>query len=97
MKRQQKLSITDDQQLRDVTTVGTKRRQSRQIVEAKGRTERFVLFTAGWDEGEALVLAPFSLAVADVEVDVDRSGQPLVPVGGNLDQEAVLQRRRVTR
>lgn len=52
-------------------------------------------FTAGWDEGEALVLAPFSLAVADVEVDVDRSGQPLVPVGGNLDQEAVLQQRQV--
>lgn len=42
-----------------------------------------------------LVLAPFSLAVADVEVDVDRSGQPLVPVGRNLDQEAVLQQRQV--
>lgn len=52
-------------------------------------------FTTGWDEGEVLVLAPFSLAVADVEVDVDRSGQPLVPVGGNLDQEAVLQQRQV--
>lgn len=42
-----------------------------------------------------LVLAPFSLAVADVEVDVDRSGQPLVPVGRNLDQEAVLQQKQV--
>lgn len=52
-------------------------------------------FTTGWDKGEVLVLAPFSLAVADVEVDVDRSGQPLVPVGGNLDQEAVLQQRQV--
>lgn len=51
------------------------------------------VFTAGRDEGEALVLAAFPLAVADVEVDVDRSGQPLVPVGGNLDQEAVLQQR----
>lgn len=60
-------------------------------VEAKEEGE---LFTAGWDEGEALVLAPFSLAIADVEVDVDRSGQPLVPVGRNLDQEAVLQQRQ---
>lgn len=53
------------------------------------------VFTTGWDEGEALVLAPFSLAVADIEVDVDRSGKPLVPVGGNLHQEAVLQKRQV--
>lgn len=52
-------------------------------------------FTTGWDEGEVLVLASFSLAVADVEVDVDWSGQPLVPVRGNLDQEAVLQQRQV--
>ena len=50
-------------------------------------------FTAGGDVGEALVLASFPLAVADVEVDVDRRGEPLVPVGRDLDQERVLHRR----
>ena len=47
-------------------------------------------FTAGGDVGEALVLASFPLAVADVEVDVDRSGESLVPVGRDLDEEGVL-------
>lgn len=52
------------------------------------------MFTAGGDVGEALALAPFPLAVADVEVDVDRGGQSLVAIGRDLDHEAVLQRRK---
>lgn len=48
-------------------------------------------FTVYRDEGEMLVLTAFSLPVADVEVDVDRSGQPLVAVGGDLHQETRLQ------
>lgn len=45
------------------------------------------IFTTGRDVGEALVLASFPLAVADVEVHVDRSGEPLVPIGGDLYEE----------
>lgn len=45
------------------------------------------IFTTGRDVGEALVLAPFPLAVADVEVHVDRSGEPLVPIGRDLHEE----------
>lgn len=44
------------------------------------------IFTAGRDVGEALVLASFPLAVADVEVDVDRSGESLVPIGRDLNE-----------
>lgn len=83
MKRQQKSAATDDEQLGVMTT---------QEVDVEADEERET-FTAGWDESEALVLAPFSLAVADVEVDMDWSGQPLVPVGRNLHQQAVLQQR----
>lgn len=53
-------------------------------------------FTAGGDVGEALVLASFPLAVADVEVHVDRGGEPLVPVGRDLDQEGILRQRKTT-
>lgn len=49
--------------------------------------------TAGWDVGEALVLASFPLAVADVEVDVDGSGESLVSVRRDFNQERVLQHR----
>lgn len=45
------------------------------------------LFTAGRDVGEALVLASFPLAVADVEVHVDRRGESLVSIGRNLDEQ----------
>lgn len=55
------------------------------------------MFTAGGDVGEALALAPFPLAVADVEVDVDRGGQSLVAIGRDLNHEAVLQQRKATR
>lgn len=55
------------------------------------------MFTAGGDVGEALALAPFPLAVADIEVDVDRGGQSLVAIGRDLNHEAVLQQRKATR
>lgn len=41
--------------------------------------------------GEALVLAPLSLAIADVEVDLHWAGYPLVPVGGDLHHQRGLQ------
>ena len=43
--------------------------------------------------GEALVLAPLPLAVADIEVDLHRAGYPLVAVGRDLDNECVLRRK----
>lgn len=51
-------------------------------------------FTTGRDVGEALVLASFPLAVADVEVDVDRSGESLVPIRRDLNKEGILQQRK---
>lgn len=48
-------------------------------------------FTAGRNVGEALVLAPFPLAVADVEVDVDRRGESLVPIGRDFNQQGSLK------
>lgn len=60
----------------------------------RSRVRTAEMFTAGGDVGEALALAPFPLAVADVEVDVDRGGQSLVAIGRDLDHEAVLQRRK---
>lgn len=48
-------------------------------------------FTIGRDEGEMLVLTAFSLPVADVEVDMDRSGESLVAVGRDLHQERSLE------
>lgn len=54
------------------------------------------MFTAGGDVGEALALAPFPLAIADIEVDMDRGGQSLVAIGRDLNHEAVLQRRKAT-
>lgn len=48
-------------------------------------------FTVYRDEGEMLVLTAFSLPIADVEVDVDRSGQPLVAIGRDLHQETSLE------
>lgn len=38
-----------------------------------------------------LVLAAFSLPVADVKVDVDRSGESLVTIGRDLHQERSLE------
>lgn len=51
------------------------------------------IFTTGRDVGEALVLASFPLAVADVEVHVDRSGESLVPIGRDLYEERALQQK----
>lgn len=45
------------------------------------------VFTAGRDVGEMLTLAPFPFAVADVEVDVDGRGDPLVTVLRDFDEE----------
>lgn len=41
--------------------------------------------------GEALVLAPLPLAVADVEVNLHRAGYSLVPVGRDLHNKRTLQ------
>lgn len=43
------------------------------------------------DVCEALVLASFPLAVADVEADVDRSRESLGPVRRNFNQQSILQ------
>lgn len=53
-------------------------------------------FTTGRDERKVLVLASFPLAVTDVEVDMDRSGESLVPIWGDVDQERILQQRKTT-
>ena len=42
--------------------------------------------TIGGDVGEALVLTSFPLAITDVEVDVDRSGESLVPIGRDFNE-----------
>lgn len=47
-------------------------------------------FTAGRNVGEALILASFPLAVAYVEVHVDGSGESLVPIGRDFNQERIL-------
>lgn len=51
--------------------------------------------TGGRDVGEALTLAPFPLAVADVEVHVDGSGESLVPVGRDFNDKRILQHGKV--
>lgn len=43
-------------------------------------------FTAGRDVGEVLVLASFPLAVADVEVHMDWSGESLVSIGRDFNE-----------
>lgn len=60
------------------------------------RRRRRRRFTIGRDEGKALVLASFPLAVTDVEVDMDRSGESLVPIWRDVDQERILQQRKTT-
>ena len=53
--------------------------------------------SVGGQVGEALALAPLPLAVADVEVDLRRAGQPLVPVGRDLHHKCVLEGGRIER
>lgn len=48
-------------------------------------------FTIGRDEGEMLVLTAFSLPIADIKVDMDRSGESLVTIGRDLHQERSLE------
>lgn len=43
-------------------------------------------FTTGRDVSEALVLASFPLAITDVEVHVDRSGESLAPIGRDFNE-----------
>lgn len=40
-----------------------------------------------------LVLAPLSLAITDIEVNVYRAGYSLVPVGWDLHNKSTLQAR----
>lgn len=47
-------------------------------------------FTIGRDKGEMLVLTSFSLPIADIEVDVDWSGESLVAIRRDLHQERSL-------
>lgn len=48
------------------------------------------MITIGRQVGEALVLAPLPLAVADVEVNLHRAGYSLVPVGWDLHNQRTL-------
>ena len=50
--------------------------------------------SVGGQVGEALALASLPLAVADVEVDLRRAGQPLVPVGRDLHHNCVLGEKK---
>lgn len=52
------------------------------------------MITIGRQVGEALVLAPLPLAVANIEVDLHRVGYSLVAVGGDLHHQGTLQSRR---
>lgn len=49
-----------------------------------------VMITIGRQVGEALVLAPLPLAVADVEVNLHGAGYSLVPVGWDLHNQRTL-------
>lgn len=55
------------------------------------RWETCVMITIRRQVGEALVLAPLPLAVADVEVNLHRAGYSLVPVGRDLHNKRTLQ------
>lgn len=48
------------------------------------------MVTIGRQVGEALVLAPLPLAVADVEVNLHRAGYSLVPVRWDLHDQRTL-------
>lgn len=53
-------------------------------------------FTTVRDEGETLVLTSFSLPIADVEVEVDRRGEPQVAIRRDVHQETSLQQQLTT-
>lgn len=55
-----------------------------------GVSERERGFTVSRHIGEALVLASFPLAVAHVEVDVDRAGEYLVPIRRDFNEKGIL-------
>lgn len=58
--------------------------------------EMFMMITIGRQVGEALALAPLPLAVADIEVDRNRAGYSLVPVGRDLHNKRTLKYKRDT-
>lgn len=51
-------------------------------------------FTVFGDVGEPLVLTPFPLAVADVEVDVDGRGEAMRSVRRDFHQQRILRHRQ---
>jgi hypothetical protein len=48
-------------------------------------------FTIGRHIGESLVLAPFPLAIAHIEVHLNRTGYPLVPIRRDFNVKRCLQ------
>lgn len=60
---------------------------------AKKRCEIFMMITVRRQVGEALVLAPLPLAVADVEVNLHRAGYSLVPVRRDLHNNSTLKHK----